>query len=147
MTWNYHDLEESQQEIDSKLAARPDLPNASNTQYRNRAIHNQLCTRRRREKRRLDVETRYANVRAATTHAEVTDPMVLCELRDTIGHLRRCVEDLPPKQRQVINAIYLLEQSVADACASLRLSPGAINSALSHARANLRRALTKGAGK
>jgi len=143
MPWNPHDQEDASQEVHIKLLQRHRSKIDDPDRYRKRVLRNALCDSSRRKTRGRQTEELYIERRTKLLDGQSDNPAMLCERQETVEIVRHCVNQLPSRQRDVIDAVCLQELSVREASTRLGISETGINSALYHGRANLRRALIK----
>jgi DNA-directed RNA polymerase specialized sigma24 family protein len=135
-------MEDARQAVEVKLLKCGPRAIDKPEHYKRRSVGNCLCTMSRNGLRRRQAELEYArrhpeSLTAAASH----DPAALCEVLETAAIVRKCIAELPPRQREVIEIVCLGEVPLWQAYAQLGVSRRALQSALYHGRATLRTAL------
>jgi RNA polymerase sigma-70 factor (ECF subfamily) len=81
-----------------------------------------------------------------TALAQIEDPADSAEIvvvqADRASHLRRCLGQLSPAHREIIDLVYYHEKSVAEASEIVGVPPGTVKTRMFHARKRLAELLT-----
>jgi RNA polymerase sigma-70 factor (ECF subfamily) len=98
---------------------------------------------RRSQGRRRKLTARYAEVTQASSTASQPDPLDWLMATERDGLVRRAVDDLSPKDRELLLLKYTEDWSCRELAARLGLSESAVEARLHRARARLRAKLDR----
>lgn len=97
--------------------------------------HKSRYARRERIAPTISSEEEGLQIQDSQTEGSILDDIVK---RESIAQLKKCVEELPQKQRQVILLFYAGELSVEGISKALKIPKGTVKSRLNKARLSLR---------